>query len=274
MWRACRPPERRSSPRCGSKSTSTRSASTSGETYLVSSFYFHSFYAHVHFLSSWRVLSPSRVVSVYDNATTVCTGLNIFLFCSFSPYFAHRAATSLLFSLFTFGAFAVSGKELTPQIAFTSLALFNVLIGPLNSFPWVVNGIVEAMVSLKRLEGYMAAEEVPEALLLDSGAGSGMGLHPSRSLSLPAPPPLPPPASDLPLRTPPAAAKYPNGSHRSGGFHNGGNSAAAAGGATTAAAAGSIVSSGGHSAGYTPPTLVRHTATAERAGREGFAVWV
>lgn len=50
------------------------------------------------------------------------------------------AATSLLFSVGTFGLFALTGKELTPQVVFTSLALFSVLLGPINSFPWVVNG--------------------------------------------------------------------------------------------------------------------------------------
>lgn len=86
------------------------------------------------------------------------------------------AATSLLFSLFTFGAFALAGRPLTPQIAFTSLALFNVLIGPLNSFPWVVNGAMEALVSMARLEHFMRGKEVdppalppprPSDLLLD-----------------------------------------------------------------------------------------------------------
>ena len=51
-----------------------------------------------------------------------------------------RAATSLLFSLVTFGLYALMGRQLTPQVVFTSLALFNVLLAPLNSFPWVING--------------------------------------------------------------------------------------------------------------------------------------
>ena len=52
------------------------------------------------------------------------------------------AATSLLFSLGTFGLFVLLGKDLTAQVAFTSLALFSVLLGPINSFPWVINGYV------------------------------------------------------------------------------------------------------------------------------------
>jgi hypothetical protein len=40
-------------------------------------------------------------------------------------------------------------------VVFTSLALFNVLIAPLNAFPWVVNGVVEALVSLRRIQTYL-----------------------------------------------------------------------------------------------------------------------
>ncbi|CAK9290745.1 unnamed protein product [Gordionus sp. m RMFG-2023] len=35
---------------------------------------------------------------------------------------------------------------------FTSLALFNMLISPLNSFPWVINGLIEAWISLGRIQ--------------------------------------------------------------------------------------------------------------------------
>lgn len=69
------------------------------------------------------------------------------------------AATSLLFSLFTFGLFVMMGHKLTAEIVFTSLALFNVLISPLNSFPWVLNGIVEAVVSVRRLQGFLSSWE-------------------------------------------------------------------------------------------------------------------
>ena len=69
------------------------------------------------------------------------------------------AATSLLFSLFTFGLFVFLGHKLTAEVVFTSLALFNVLISPLNSFPWVLNGIVEAIVSVRRLQGFLSSWE-------------------------------------------------------------------------------------------------------------------
>ena len=43
---------------------------------------------------------------------------------------------------------------------FTSLALFNMLIGPLNAFPWVINGLMEAWVSLKRVHNFLQLEEI------------------------------------------------------------------------------------------------------------------
>jgi ATP-binding cassette subfamily C (CFTR/MRP) protein 10 len=40
---------------------------------------------------------------------------------------------------------------LTSAKVFTCMALFNVLISPLNAFRWVIGGLVEAWVSLKRV---------------------------------------------------------------------------------------------------------------------------
>lgn len=52
------------------------------------------------------------------------------------------AATSLLFGVLTFGLLVAlrGAAALTAPVAFTSLSLFNMLIAPLNAFPWVVNG--------------------------------------------------------------------------------------------------------------------------------------
>ncbi len=47
------------------------------------------------------------------------------------------AATSILTSIITFTLYALLGYHLTADVVFTSLALFNVLIVPLNGFPWV-----------------------------------------------------------------------------------------------------------------------------------------
>ena len=55
-------------------------------------------------------------------------------------------------ALLTFSMYVWLGRPLTAPVVFTSLALFNVLTAPLNSFPWVVNGCIEAIVSVRRLQ--------------------------------------------------------------------------------------------------------------------------
>ena len=46
-----------------------------------------------------------------------------------------------------------------PQV-FTSVALFNILISPLNAFPWVINGLMEAWVSTKRVQQFLQLDEL------------------------------------------------------------------------------------------------------------------
>lgn len=62
------------------------------------------------------------------------------------------ATTPVLMCLLTFGVAALTGQELTASTIYTSVALLNMLIGPLNSFPWVLNGLMEAWVSLRRVQ--------------------------------------------------------------------------------------------------------------------------
>ena len=42
-----------------------------------------------------------------------------------------------------------------PMQVFTALALVGMLILPLNSFPWVLNGTLEAKVSLDRIQHFL-----------------------------------------------------------------------------------------------------------------------
>lgn len=54
--------------------------------------------------------------------------------------------------LLTFGGLVLMGMKLTAATTYTSVALLNLLIGPLNSFPWILNGLMEAFVSLRRVQ--------------------------------------------------------------------------------------------------------------------------
>lgn len=62
------------------------------------------------------------------------------------------ATTPVIIAILTFATYVLSGNQLTAKTVFTSMALLNMLIGPLNAFPWVLNGLTEAWVSLKRIQ--------------------------------------------------------------------------------------------------------------------------
>jgi ABC-type multidrug transport system fused ATPase/permease subunit len=69
------------------------------------------------------------------------------------------ASSQLLLSSATFALAAAVGMELTPARVFTTLALLGALIAPLNALPWVVNGAVEAAVSVRRLQSFFSLPE-------------------------------------------------------------------------------------------------------------------
>ncbi|XP_073023076.1 ABC transporter C family member 13 [Primulina eburnea] len=69
------------------------------------------------------------------------------------------ATTPTLFSLSTFGLYTLMGHKLDAATVFTCLALFNNLISPLNSFPWVINGLIDAAISTRRLSRYLSCYE-------------------------------------------------------------------------------------------------------------------
>ncbi|XP_011138357.1 multidrug resistance-associated protein 7 isoform X2 [Harpegnathos saltator] len=62
------------------------------------------------------------------------------------------ATTPVIIAILTFATYVLFGNKLDAKIVFTSMALLNMLIGPLNAFPWVLNGLTEAWVSLKRIQ--------------------------------------------------------------------------------------------------------------------------
>lgn len=65
------------------------------------------------------------------------------------------AITPSLIKCLTFATATLIDQPMTAATAFASVALLNMLIGPLNAFPWVLNGLVEAYVSLKRVQSYL-----------------------------------------------------------------------------------------------------------------------
>uniref|UniRef100_A0A8C0UAT8 ATP binding cassette subfamily C member 10 n=1 Tax=Cyanistes caeruleus TaxID=156563 RepID=A0A8C0UAT8_CYACU len=64
------------------------------------------------------------------------------------------AALPVVVSIAIFVAYVLLGHQLTATKVFTALALVGMLILPLNSFPWVLNAILEAKVSLDRIQQF------------------------------------------------------------------------------------------------------------------------
>ncbi|XP_077341580.1 ATP-binding cassette sub-family C member 10 isoform X2 [Lithobates pipiens] len=73
------------------------------------------------------------------------------------------AALPVLVCIITFVTYVLLGNQLTAAKVFTTLALVGMLILPLNNFPWVLNGVLEAKVSLDRIQSFL---EFPDQNLL------------------------------------------------------------------------------------------------------------
>jgi ATP-binding cassette, subfamily C (CFTR/MRP), member 1 len=65
-----------------------------------------------------------------------------------------------LVSLASYITFVLLGGELTPNVAFVSVALFNILRFPMAMFPMMIAFIMQAWVSVKRINKFMNAEEL------------------------------------------------------------------------------------------------------------------
>ncbi|XP_067833265.1 ATP-binding cassette sub-family C member 10 [Heptranchias perlo] len=65
------------------------------------------------------------------------------------------AALPVVISILTFVTYSLLGHQLTAAKVFTTLALVGMLIQPLNNFPWVLNGILQAKVSLDRIQRFL-----------------------------------------------------------------------------------------------------------------------
>ncbi|EPY76693.1 multidrug resistance-associated protein 7 [Camelus ferus] len=65
------------------------------------------------------------------------------------------AALPVIIAIIIFITYVLMGHQLTATKVFTALALVRMLILPLNNFPWVINGLLEAKVSLDRIQRFL-----------------------------------------------------------------------------------------------------------------------
>ncbi|XP_050523511.1 ATP-binding cassette sub-family C member 10 [Daktulosphaira vitifoliae] len=69
------------------------------------------------------------------------------------------ATTPVTISILTFSTYIFFGGQLTAAKVFTSMALLQMLITPLNAFPWILNGVTEAWVSVKRIQRLIEVDD-------------------------------------------------------------------------------------------------------------------
>lgn len=74
------------------------------------------------------------------------------------------AATQVFISVFTFITYVLLGNDLDAKTVFTTMALMNMLITPLNMYPWVFIGLTESWVSIKRIQRLL---DLPESNIVN-----------------------------------------------------------------------------------------------------------
>ena len=99
-------------------------------------------------MHSWEDLFEQRIIHLREQEVKYLKGRKYL--DAFCVYF--WATTPVIISSLVFGTFVLLNGKLTAPVVFTSLALLGMLIMPLNAFPWVLNGLMESWISIKRLQ--------------------------------------------------------------------------------------------------------------------------
>uniref|UniRef100_A0A3P9JS00 ATP-binding cassette sub-family C member 10 n=1 Tax=Oryzias latipes TaxID=8090 RepID=A0A3P9JS00_ORYLA len=136
------------------------------------------------FLASRILRSNERMLKCKDNRvklmTEVLFGIRVIKFYNWEAHFSQKvaacrreelshlrtlkyldavcvytwAALPVVISITIFLIYVLLGHQLTAAKVFTTIALVGLLIIPLNSFPWVLGSILEAKVSLERIQRF------------------------------------------------------------------------------------------------------------------------
>ena len=95
------------------------------------------------------------------------------------------ACAPFVVSLVTFATYVLSSPDniLDAEKAFVALALFNILRFPLSMLPMMISGMVQASVSVKRIDKYMNAPELNENAVTKINSPSENGLKTNGDLS-------------------------------------------------------------------------------------------
>ncbi|XP_050979758.1 ATP-binding cassette sub-family C member 3 isoform X1 [Labeo rohita] len=109
-------------------------------------------------LYAWEVSFKEKILQIRQKE------LNVLRKTAYLSALSTMAWTSapFLVALTTFAVFVTSRKDniLDAEKAFVSLSLFNILRFPLNMLPQVISSIVQASVSLKRIQDFLSHDEL------------------------------------------------------------------------------------------------------------------
>ncbi|KAI9004026.1 ABC transporter type 1, transmembrane domain-containing protein, partial [Gaertneriomyces semiglobifer] len=111
---------------------------------------------------AWENHYLNMIKALRDNELS---RLRAYLFTTGSSKLVWYSAP-ILVSVLTFMTFTrIAGRQLTAEAAFTGLALFNALRSPLQIFPDMIVRVSESMVSLKRVEKFLAEEDLERFMI-------------------------------------------------------------------------------------------------------------
>ncbi|XP_072179239.1 ATP-binding cassette sub-family C member 9-like [Diadema setosum] len=120
-------------------------------------------------LYGWEKVFYETIKQARENELAVLWKQYVIVSCNFML----NAATPLVVTVVAFCSYTAITKEpLTPDIAFSTLALFNQITAPLFLLPFVVNLFVNCIVSCKRLSAYFAAPEIEGGNQYDDDKGA------------------------------------------------------------------------------------------------------
>ncbi|KAH6558767.1 hypothetical protein KP509_1Z046600 [Ceratopteris richardii] len=104
---------------------------------------------------AWEESFRAKVLDVRNNE--LCWFRNAMIFGSINSFLLN--SIPVLVTVIAFGMYTLTGGDLTPAKAFTSLSLFAVLRFPLFMLPSLITQIANVKVSLQRLQAFLLAEE-------------------------------------------------------------------------------------------------------------------
>merc|ERR1711871_1343624 len=107
-------------------------------------------------LQSWEDKWEEKLNDVRNEELAQLRRLIVWRSCSSTLW----TGTPLVVSVVTFACYVLLGNQLHVANALTALALFNIMRFPLNVLPNVVNSVLEALVSVERVQSFLLLDEI------------------------------------------------------------------------------------------------------------------